>query len=361
MTEDDRRLSTIRALLAKAEATEYPDEAEAFFDKASELISRWAIDEAMLWAGADASGREQPDELQLLLHAPYLPQKAVLVGAVATRARVSGGADRVAARGRARRSSRSSGSRPSCAGSTRWSTSLMVQLTSAMLSRCPSGLTPSASASWRRSFIIGFAEEVGRRLESDRAAAAAERDAAASASDAASRGRGRRRRPPRRRWCWRRAPRRSTSSCAVATRACGRRGPRAAGRPAAGVRVALRVVRRRSPGVDWAAAVGWARAVDERAVRDRGDPSGSRTASALYRCEHLALPDGGRRFRRFAELERFVTEVVLGPWWEQSFPDAPIDVDGAAAVVRGDVLRRAREPMPVTRRPSGSATDRGTR
>lgn len=48
--------------------------------------------------------------------------------------------------------------------------------------------------------------------------------------------------------------------------------------------------------------------------------------SALYRCEHLALPDGGRSFRRFAELERFVTEVVLGPWWERSFPDAPIDV-----------------------------------
>ena len=53
MTDDDRRLSTIRALLAKAEATEYPDEAEAFFAKASELISRWAIDEAMLWAGTD--------------------------------------------------------------------------------------------------------------------------------------------------------------------------------------------------------------------------------------------------------------------------------------------------------------------
>jgi putative metallohydrolase (TIGR04338 family) len=47
---------------------------------------------------------------------------------------------------------------------------------------------------------------------------------------------------------------------------------------------------------------------------------------ALYRCEHAASPEGGRRFRRFSELERFVADVVLGPWWERSFPLAPIDV-----------------------------------
>ena len=56
--DEDKRLATIRSLLAKAEATDYPEEAEAFFAKASELISRWAIDEAMIWAGEDRSGRE---------------------------------------------------------------------------------------------------------------------------------------------------------------------------------------------------------------------------------------------------------------------------------------------------------------
>jgi hypothetical protein len=177
VTEDDRRLSTIRALLAKAEATEYPDEAEAFFNKASELISRWAIDEALLWAGSDSSAREQPDELQLVLHAPYLPQKAVLVGAVATAHGCR--AVRIVSPPGVGREVISVVGFPS---ELRWVdtlvTSLMVQLTSAMLSRCPAGLTPSASASWRRSFIIGFAEEVGRRLDADRAAAAAERDAA---------------------------------------------------------------------------------------------------------------------------------------------------------------------------------------
>ena len=38
---DDRRLATIRGLLAKAEASEFPEEAEAFFNKASELIARY--------------------------------------------------------------------------------------------------------------------------------------------------------------------------------------------------------------------------------------------------------------------------------------------------------------------------------
>lgn len=181
MTEDDRRLSTIRALLAKAEATEYPDEAEAFFNKASELISRWAIDEAMLWADADAAGREQPDELQLLLHAPYLPQKAVLVGAVAT-AHGCRAVRIVSPPGTGKEIISIVGFPTELRWVDTLVTSLLVQLTSAMLSRCPAGLTPSASASWRRSFIVGFAEEVGRRLEADRSAAAAERDAAVQGS-----------------------------------------------------------------------------------------------------------------------------------------------------------------------------------
>lgn len=54
---------------------------------------------------------------------------------------------------------------------------------------------------------------------------------------------------------------------------------------------------------------------------------------ALYRAEHEASPDGGRRFTRFAHLEQYVTSVVTGPWWAHSFPDAPIELD---------VLRRSR-------------------
>ena len=165
--DEDRRLSTIRGLLAKAEATDFPDEAEAFFAKASELISRWAIDEAVLWASSDSSRRESPDELQLVVHAPYLAQKAVLVSTVAAAhdcraVRLVGG---------------SGGSTEviSVVGfpsELRWvetlATSLLVQLTSAMLASSPSTRSASATASWRRSFIAGFADEVGRRLQRDR-------------------------------------------------------------------------------------------------------------------------------------------------------------------------------------------------
>jgi len=58
------------------------------------------------------------------------------------------------------------------------------------------------------------------------------------------------------------------------------------------------------------------------ASRDPSDPH----RDALYRAEHEALPDGGRRFRRFAEVEQYVGDVVLGAWWERTFPTAPIEV-----------------------------------
>ncbi len=60
-----------------------------------------------------------------------------------------------------------------------------------------------------------------------------------------------------------------------------------------------------------------------------GDPH----RQALYDAEHDAAPEGGRRFTRFAHLEQYVQDIVLGPWWERTFPDAPIEVD---------VLRRSR-------------------
>lgn len=182
----DRRLATIRSLLAKAESTEYPEEAEAFFAKASELISRWAIDEAVLWASADASQRESPDELQIVVHAPYMAQKAVLVSAVASAhdcraVRLVGGPG----------SSTEVISVIGFPSELRWvetlATSLLVQLTSAMLAASPSGRSASATASWRRSFIAGFAEEVDRRLRHDREQAQRAEDAR-SAGDGAPTG-----------------------------------------------------------------------------------------------------------------------------------------------------------------------------
>ncbi len=51
--DGDARLTTIRNLLAKAEATTFPAEAEAFTAKATELMARHRIDEALVWARDD--------------------------------------------------------------------------------------------------------------------------------------------------------------------------------------------------------------------------------------------------------------------------------------------------------------------
>jgi hypothetical protein len=50
--QDHKKLNKIRALLAKAEATEFAEEAEIFTAKAQELMTRYAIDAAMLAATA---------------------------------------------------------------------------------------------------------------------------------------------------------------------------------------------------------------------------------------------------------------------------------------------------------------------
>ncbi|WP_234440571.1 DUF2786 domain-containing protein [Streptomyces rimosus] len=84
-----RLLGRIRGLLAKAEATDYPEEAEALSAKAQELMARHSIDEALLdhHAGADAgsgSGRTAaPAAIRIGIEGPYEQAKALLLDAVA--------------------------------------------------------------------------------------------------------------------------------------------------------------------------------------------------------------------------------------------------------------------------------------
>ncbi|WP_406438899.1 DUF2786 domain-containing protein [Streptomyces sp. NBC_00631] len=77
-----RMLTRIRALLAKAEATGYPEEAEALSAKAQELMARHSVDEALLAAGAPAP--DTPGACRIGVEPPYEQAKAVLLDAVAT-------------------------------------------------------------------------------------------------------------------------------------------------------------------------------------------------------------------------------------------------------------------------------------
>ncbi|MBB5939178.1 DUF2786 domain-containing protein [Streptomyces zagrosensis] len=89
---EPRLLERVRALLAKAESTEYPEEAEALSAKAQQLMARYSIDEALLaaddWArrgAADAAGGDGagPDACRIGVEGPYESAKALLLGAVA--------------------------------------------------------------------------------------------------------------------------------------------------------------------------------------------------------------------------------------------------------------------------------------
>jgi len=55
MSDDQRLIDKIRGLLAKAEATEFEDEANSFMEKAEELMAKYRIDEAVLQAAGKAA------------------------------------------------------------------------------------------------------------------------------------------------------------------------------------------------------------------------------------------------------------------------------------------------------------------
>ncbi len=179
-TERSARLSTIRGLLEKAESTPFPEEAEAFLAKATELMSRHAISEALVWA--DGSSADAPTEIRLVLDRPFIPQKAVLVSAVAESLRCQSirlgdavdGRQIVAVIGFGR----------DLELVETLVTSLLVQLATSLARLCPRTGSPHETASWRRSFIAGFTDSVHQRLAADRARAT-EDAAAARAGPAA--------------------------------------------------------------------------------------------------------------------------------------------------------------------------------
>lgn len=79
---ESRMLGRVRALLAKAEATGFPEEAEALSAKAQELMARHSIDEALLADRAHLA-KDAPGACRIGIEPPYEQAKAVLLDAVA--------------------------------------------------------------------------------------------------------------------------------------------------------------------------------------------------------------------------------------------------------------------------------------
>jgi len=169
-------LERVRALLAKAESTNYPDEAAAFTAKAQEIMSRHAIDSALL-GSRNERDREKPSMRRLDIDDPYAQAKAVLLQVVcdANRARTVW--------------SKELGFSSVVGFSADLDIveilfgSLLVQSTSAMLEHGSrrSAYGHNDTTAFRRSFMESYANRIGQRLQRSAQAAV---DAAAAASGA---------------------------------------------------------------------------------------------------------------------------------------------------------------------------------
>lgn len=160
------KLARVRALLAKAESTEFDEEAEALSAKAQELISRYALDR-LLEVGA-ARGSSDLQVRRLWLDPPYVRPKTILVSAVASANRCrAAAADSLGF-------SVVVGAPTDLDAVELLVTSLLVQADAAMLrhGRRASASGAARTKSFWQSFLTAYAVRIADRLERANADAA---------------------------------------------------------------------------------------------------------------------------------------------------------------------------------------------
>lgn len=157
---DDRILRRIRALLTKAESTEYPEEAAAFMEKVADLVAEHRIDEALIWSKERVG---TPIQKEIVVAAPYVARKRLLVSGVASAL----GCEAIAGL------PHPEGERIAVIGFSSdvehvevLVASLFMQMTGALLEAeaATPGMQRTARTAWRRSFITAYASRVTSRL-----------------------------------------------------------------------------------------------------------------------------------------------------------------------------------------------------
>ncbi len=155
---DPAKLAKVRALLAKAESTEFPEEAEALSARAQEMMVRHRIDHAAL--AAEAGSESEVGGRRLPVDAPYEQHKVILLNVVAQanscRAVWHNNLGLCTVMGL----------REDINAVELLFTSLLVQATRAM-QRAGSSLDAqgrSRTRSFRSSFLAAFAARIGERL-----------------------------------------------------------------------------------------------------------------------------------------------------------------------------------------------------
>lgn len=155
---DPRVLRKVTSLLAKAESTNFPDEAEALTAKAQQLMTRHAIDRAHLDAGRDEAPRVGGRRIGV--DDPYAGARYLLLAAVAEANRCR------AVWTRQWWFATVFGDEGDLDTVEMLFTSLLVQATRAMVAepRPPGRSTAGGTRSFRQSFLVAFAGRVGERL-----------------------------------------------------------------------------------------------------------------------------------------------------------------------------------------------------
>lgn len=161
MTESDPQLERIRKLLAKAEDPAVTEaEAEAYNQKAAELVARYGIDQAML-AAAGAS-TDEIGTLKIPMNDPYSRDKASLLTSVAYPMRCRTLLHRY---GQKVESVTVFGYHSDLGRVELLFTSLLLQATTQLTRVRPGGFFPGESlAAYRRTWLHGFARAVYDRL-----------------------------------------------------------------------------------------------------------------------------------------------------------------------------------------------------
>lgn len=157
---DERILAKVRSLLAKAESTNFPEEAEALSAKAQELIARHALDAAAIQVTEEGSCRYRPEKRRVWFDRPYVDGKSYLLQQVAEVNRCRAAFDDRL------EYSLLVGFAADLDAIEMLFTSLLVQSTRAMLAEGSQRdqWGRSRTRAFRSSFMVGFAIRIGERL-----------------------------------------------------------------------------------------------------------------------------------------------------------------------------------------------------
>lgn len=162
----ERVLEKVRALLAKAESTSFPDEAAALTAKAQELLTRHSLEDAVLHAGEPSARKAAASARRVWIDEPYVSAKAHLLSVVA----LANGCRCVMSDDLG--FSTVAGHDDDLDSVEILFTTLLVQATIQMTAAGPrtDARGRSRTRSFRRSFLVAFAIRIGERLREGRRA-----------------------------------------------------------------------------------------------------------------------------------------------------------------------------------------------